>query len=75
MSTSYNEQVSVNYVIGPEYQTSMNLGVIKSFKRSIHTCDLLGVNYCVNFSVHAIKRNWYTVHTKVYQIASVNVAA
>ena len=28
----------------------------------IHTCDFLGVNYCVNFSVHAIAKNWYITH-------------
>ena len=27
--------------------------------RSIHICDLLSVNYCVNFSVHAITKNDY----------------
>ena len=27
---------------------------------SIHICDLLGVNYCANFSVHAITKNDYT---------------
>ena len=30
--------------------------------RSIHTCDLLGVNYCVNFPRHAIAKNGYTAH-------------
>ena len=45
----------------------------------IHTCDFLGVNYCVNFSVHAIA-NWvhnpllnFSVLAIVDQIASVNV--
>ena len=28
----------------------------------IHTCDFLGVNYCVNFSVHAIAKNGYITH-------------
>ena len=28
----------------------------------IHTCDLLGVNYCVNFLVHAIGKNGYITH-------------
>ena len=28
----------------------------------VHTCDLLCVNYCVNFSVHAIVKNGYTTH-------------
>ena len=28
----------------------------------IHTCDLLGVNYCVNSSVLAIAKNVYTTH-------------
>ena len=44
-----------------------------------HTCDLLGTNYCVNFSVHTIAKNEYTthrlnlsVHSKVDQIADVN---
>ena len=23
----------------------------------IHTCDFLGMNYCVNFSVHTIAKN------------------
>ena len=48
--------------------------------RSIHTCELLGVNYCVNFIVHAFAKNGYTrpllnfsVDAKVDQIASVNV--
>ena len=45
----------------------------------IHTCDLLGVNYCVYFSDHAPQK-WvynlllsFSVHTKVDQIASVYV--
>ena len=29
---------------------------------SIHTCDLLGVNYCLNFSVPEIARNGYATH-------------
>ena len=29
---------------------------------SIHTCDLLDVNYCVNFSVHTISKNRYITH-------------
>ena len=29
-------------------------------KRFIHTCDLLGVNYCVDFSILAIVKNGYT---------------
>ena len=29
---------------------------------STHTCDLLGVNYYVNFLVHAITKNKYTTH-------------
>ena len=39
--------------------------------RVIHTCDLLGVNYCMNFTVHAIMKTWlhssllnFSVHTK-----------
>ena len=28
----------------------------------IHTCDLLAVNYCVNFSIQAIMINEYTTH-------------
>ena len=30
--------------------------------RSVLTYDLLGVNYCMNFSVHAIVKNGYTTH-------------
>ena len=48
---------------------------------SIHTCNLLGVNYCENFSVHAIMKNGYTtpllifsVQAKVDEIPSVNVS-
>ena len=49
---------------------------------SIHTRDLLGVNYCVNFSVQAIRKNEYKTHyltfqstQKVDKIPSVNVPA
>ena len=28
----------------------------------IHTCKFLGVNYCVNFSVHTITKNGYITH-------------
>ena len=45
----------------------------------IHTCDFLGVNYCVNFSVHAIAKKWvhnpllnFSVHAIVDQMAGVN---
>ena len=48
----------------------------KSVLGSIHTCDLLGVNYCVNFSVNAIMKLLnYSVQAKVDQIASVKVPA
>ena len=30
-------------------------------------CDLLGVNYCVNFSVHAITNKGYTTHWWTFQ--------
>ena len=46
----------------------------------LNFCDLLSVNYCVNFSVHTIAKNGYTIwmnfsiHPKNYQIASVNAA-
>ena len=29
---------------------------------SIHTCDLLRMNYCANFSAHTIPNNGYTTH-------------
>ena len=34
---------------------------------SFHTCDLFCVNYCVNFSVHTISKNWYTTHYWTFQ--------
>ena len=47
---------------------------------SIHISDLFGINYCVNFSVHAITHRWvhnpflnFPVQARVDQIASVNV--
>ena len=33
----------------------------------IHTYDYLGVNYCVNFSVHAIAKNGYITHYWTFQ--------
>ena len=33
----------------------------------IHTSDLLGVNYCVNFSVHTFMKNGYTTHYCTFQ--------
>ena len=34
---------------------------------SIHTCDLLDVRYCVNYSVHIIMKNGYTAHYWTFQ--------
>ena len=31
---------------------------------SIYTCDLLGVRYCVDFSIHAIAKKW--IHNPFY---------
>ena len=42
---------------------------------SIHTCDLLGMNYCMNFSVPTIALLNFSVYAKVDQIASVNAPA
>ena len=46
-------------------------------QRFIHICDLLDVNYHVNFSVHAIVKMMSSVNSsvqaKVDQIASENV--
>ena len=36
-------------------------------KGPIHTCDLLGVNDCVNRSVHKIVESWYTTHYWTFQ--------
>ena len=36
--------------------------------RAIHTWELLGVNYCMNFSVHEItKKSEYTAHYLIFQ--------
>ena len=34
----------------------------KTFLGFIHTWDLLGVNYCMVFSVNTIAKNLYTIH-------------
>ena len=34
---------------------------------SIHTCNLLGLNYCVNFSVHTIDKSEYSIHYWTFQ--------
>ena len=54
--------------------------VLQTPLRSIHTCDLLAVNYCFNFSVHTIAKKCvrnqllnFAVQTKVDLKANVNV--
>ena len=37
------------------------------FLKARSNCDLLGVNYCVNFSVYAITNNGYTTHCWTFQ--------
>ena len=50
--------------------------------RVIYNSDLLGVDYCVNFPVHAIMKKWVhnpllniSFYAKVYQIASMDASA
>ena len=47
----------------------------RNYLGSIHSCNLLGKNYCVNFSVHRVHNPLldFSVHAKVDKIASVNV--
>ena len=40
----------------PESSILKKTRLRKTLSGLIHTCDILGVNYCVNFSVHAIAK-------------------
>ena len=71
----------------PQYKKDYNSSTNRLCKQaikdvgSIHTFDLLGVNYCMNISVHTIAK-WvhnpslnFSVNAKVAQIGSVNAPA
>ena len=61
-----------------KFLLSLGTNLVECEWAFIHTCDLLGMNYCINFSVHAISKKGtqpiieLSVHAKVDQIANVN---
>ena len=53
-------------MVEPQIQSATHALSSLSFmglcKRSIHTYELLGMNYCVNFSVYALVKSGHTTH-------------
>ena len=57
---NFNQVFSSHAIFHTTQPWSYHLGLIP-------TCDFLGVNYCVNFSVHAIAKNGYITYYWTFQ--------